>query len=106
LDEELHIFPSLLEKNDEQLSSIVQKLKLDHNWIEQTWSDLSPHLEAMVEGFSWFDPDLVLHGLEIMQSQYADHMALEELTAYPEARKAIGEKEAEEMIKEILERRH
>lgn len=93
-DEERLIFPGLLRSGDEQLAQHIERLKQDHGWLEEDWIELAPQLQAVAEGYSWYDLDEFRHSVSVFAALYLDHIALEESMIYPRARelgaKALG----------------
>jgi hemerythrin-like domain-containing protein len=85
--EEQIVFPSLLASGDAELVQHVMRLQQDHGWLEEDWLELSPQLQAVAEGYSWYDLDTLRAGVPIFTELYRDHIALEESMIYPEARR-------------------
>ena len=65
----------------------VQRLQQGHGWLEEDWIELSTHIEAIANGYSWYDLTMLQHALPIFTALYHDHIALEESMIYPEARR-------------------
>lgn len=86
-DEESFVFPALLRSTDAELVQHVQRLQQDHGWLEEDWIELAPQLQAVAEGYSWYDLNTLQHALPIFTQLYLDHIALEESLIYPEARR-------------------
>jgi hemerythrin-like domain-containing protein len=86
-DEESLIFPDLLRKGDAELVQHVQRLQQDHGWLEEDWIELSPQLQAVSEGYSWYNLEELRSGVAVFTALYTDHIALEESMVYPEARR-------------------
>ena len=84
-EEERAVFPTLLASPDDLLVRQVQRLQLDHGWLEEDWSELSLQLSAVSEGYSWYDLDALRAGIEVFTALYHDHIALEESLIYPQA---------------------
>ena len=63
------------------------RLQQDHGWLEEDWLELEPQLEAVANGYSWYDIDTLRAALPIFEQLYRDHIALEESLIYPEARR-------------------
>ena len=85
--EEQLVFPSLLSSGDAELVRHVQRLQQDHGWLEEDWLELGPHLQAVAEGYNWYDPDVLRSAIPIFTELYRDHIALEETIVYPESRR-------------------
>ena len=86
-DEERVVFPGLLKSPDATLVQHVLRLQQDHGWLEEDWLELEPQLQAVAEGYSWYDLDTLRAALPIFEDLYRDHIALEESLIYPEARR-------------------
>ncbi|PXW98107.1 hemerythrin-like domain-containing protein [Sphaerotilus hippei] len=91
-DEERLVFPDLLVSEDVHLVQQVRRLQQDHGWLEEDWIELSPQLDAISQGYSWYDIDALRHGAAIFTALYQDHIDLEESLVYPEARRRMAER--------------
>jgi hemerythrin-like domain-containing protein len=89
LDEEKHIFPTLLTSQDAELVQATEHLIQDHGWLEENWIQIAPSLEAATGGNLWFDTAELRHALEVFEALYLDHILLEEAVAYPQAKKRL-----------------
>ena len=104
-DEERHVFPALIDGGDPDTVQAVLRLQQDHDWIEEDWMELSPQLDALAAGQSWYDIDLIRAGAEIFTALMHDHIALEESFIYPQARAQLGTVQRREMGREMAARR-
>lgn len=86
LHEETVVFPVLIRKGDPELTAHVLRLQQDHGWLEEDWLELAPQLQAVAEGYSWYELDGLRQGIEIFTALYHEHIGLEESLVYPEAR--------------------
>jgi hemerythrin-like domain-containing protein len=86
-DEERAVFPALLASDDAQLRAHVQRLQQDHGWLEEDWIELAPQLQAVAQGYSWYDIDELSHAVQVFVDLYHEHIALEESMIYPAARR-------------------
>lgn len=86
-DEEALVFPGLLASDDVELVQHVRRLQQDHGWLEEDWIELAPQLQAVAEGYSWYDLDQLRHAVPVFAELYREHIALEESLIYPEARR-------------------
>ena len=84
--EEAHVFPPLIRKGDKTLILHVLRLQQDHGWLEEDWLALEPMLQAVAQGYNWYDIDTLRHGVAVFTALYHEHIALEESLIYPEAR--------------------
>ena len=85
--EERLIFPNLVKSGDAELVQHIVRLQQDHGWLEEDWLELEPQLEAVVNGFTWYDIDMLRAALPVFEQLYRDPIALEESLIYPEARR-------------------
>ena len=84
--EETHVFPPLVRKGDKALIQHVLRLQQDHGWLEDDWLELAPQLQAVAQGYSWYEIDTLRHAVGVFTTLYHEHIALEESLIYPEAR--------------------
>ncbi|MGI9217821.1 MAG: hemerythrin domain-containing protein [Hydrogenophaga sp.] len=105
LDEEKHIFPSLLASQNAEVVQATEHLIQDHGWLEENWIQIAPSLEAATGGNLWFDTAELRHALEVFEALYLDHILLEESIAYPEARKRLQGLDTLGMGREMAKRR-
>lgn len=87
VDEEQYVFPGLLTSTDATLVGAIQRLQQDHGWLEEDWLELAPQIEAIAQGYSWYDIDVLRQALPVFTQLYHDHIALEESLIYPEAKR-------------------
>ncbi len=85
--EETFVFPSLLAGGDAELLAHVRHLQQDHNWIEEDWLELEPHLQAVAQGYRSEHHAFLRQALPEFTTLYHEHIALEEASIYPEARR-------------------
>lgn len=104
LDEELHIFPPLLQSKDGQLQHTVKQLQQDHGWLEENWLELQPLIEQAMMGNSYIWEELD-HALKVFHALYQDHMMLEERIAYPSAKAQAIKWDGEGIGREMASRR-
>jgi hemerythrin-like domain-containing protein len=88
-DEETLVFPALVRTADEALIQHVLRLQQDHGWLEEDWLELAPQLQAVAEGYSWYELETLRAGVDVFVALYHDHIALEESLIYPEARRQL-----------------
>ncbi len=86
-DEEQFVFPPLLDGGDAELTQHVHRLQQDHGWLEEDWLELAPQIEAIAQGYNWYDLSTLRQTLPVFTALYAEHIALEESLIYPEARR-------------------
>jgi hemerythrin-like domain-containing protein len=87
LEEERHVFPSLLASDNVRLVEAVRRLQQDHGWLEEDWLELAPQIEAIAKGYNWWDLAMLRLALPIFTALYHEHIGLEESLIYPEARR-------------------
>lgn len=105
LDEERHIFPALLASDDPDITLAAGRLIQDHGWLETDWMEIEPALASAADGYTWFDPVVLRHAVEVFEQLYLDHIVLEETLAYPAARSRIPDSELAAMGIEMARRR-
>lgn len=105
LDEEKHIFPTLLASQDTEIVQATEHLIQDHGWLEENWLLIAPSLEAATNGNLWFDPAELRHALDVFEALYLDHILLEESVAYPEAKRRLAGIDTLGMGREMAKRR-
>lgn len=93
-DEETLVFPALIRQGDPALVAQVLRLQQDHGWLEEDWLELSPQLQAVAEGYSWYELDGLRQAVEVFAGLYQEHIALEESLIYPEARRQLAAESA------------
>jgi hemerythrin-like domain-containing protein len=93
-DEETLVFPALIRKGDKVLIQHVLRLQQDHGWLEEDWLELAPQLQAVAQGYSWYELDSLRHAVGVFATLYHEHIALEESLVYPEARARMAEEAA------------
>jgi iron-sulfur cluster repair protein YtfE (RIC family) len=89
-DEEMHVFPALLASSDRTVTETAYRLRQDHGWIEQTWLETGLMLLAVIDGSHSYDADAVCKSVRRFTQFSLDHLILEVLLAYPEARERVG----------------
>ncbi len=104
-DEELHVFPRLLNSKDPELVQAVLTLKQDHGWLEENWRELAPQLQAVASGYCWFDIDVLHEGMQVFTALSQAHIAMEEAYIYPQARARLRDGEQWKMGREMAARR-
>jgi hemerythrin-like domain-containing protein len=93
-EEERRVFPGLLADGPPELVQHVRRLQQDHGWLEEDWLELAPQLEAVANGYNWYDLAMLQHALPIFTELYREHIALEESLIYPEAKRRRAAEEA------------
>lgn len=104
-DEERYVFPKLATDGDPDLVQAVLRLQQDHVWVEEDWMEIGPPLDAIANGQSWYDLDLLTEQVDIFSALLRDHIALEESFIYPQARAQLGEHQRHAMGREMAARR-
>jgi hemerythrin-like domain-containing protein len=85
--EEAEVFPLVVAGGDAQLLAHVRRLQQDHNWIEEDWLELEPHLQALAKGWQREHAAFLLQALPEFTELVQAHITLEETVIYPEARR-------------------
>jgi len=104
-DEERHVLPQMATSDDAAIAQAALRLQQDHDWLEEDWMELSPHLDAIACGQSWYDVDLLREGVQVFIELSRDHIALEESCLYPEVQSRLRPGERREMGREMAARR-
>lgn len=104
-DEERHVFPKVLAGASDEVVQAVLRLQQDHNWLEEDWMELAPHLSAVAGGQSWYDLALLREGSAVFSALLLDHIALEESLIYPKARAGTLARERRDAGREMAARR-
>lgn len=86
-DEERHVFPGLLATADADMVQHVHRLQQDHGWLEEDWRELAPQIEAIADGYNWYDLAMLNAALPVFTALYHEHIALEESLVYPAAKR-------------------
>jgi hemerythrin-like domain-containing protein len=88
-EEERRVFPALLHCNDAQLVHHVNRLQQDHGWLEEDWRELAPQVEAIAQGYNWYNLAMLRQAVPVFTALHAEHIVLEEHVVYPAARRLL-----------------
>jgi hemerythrin-like domain-containing protein len=111
-DEELHVFPPLLELQDATLTTAVHQLIADHRAMEAAWGPAAAVLQCIASGAAseagcaW--PPLTAAqtaSLQKFADLYGPHIALEEGVVYPRARALLSAEALLAMSADMVRRR-
>lgn len=104
-DEELHVFPPLLERGSADAVAAVRQLQQDHEAMSAHWQAARALLQALAEGsqhaFSAQDKAVLAR----FASVYAEHIRVEEDVVYPAARALLAPEVVQAMGGEMRRRR-
>jgi hemerythrin-like domain-containing protein len=100
-DEERQVFPKLMSSGGAETVQAMLRLQQDHGWLEESWLELSPYLDAVASGQSWYGLDMLREGAEVFIAFSHDHIALEKPLIYPQARKPMAAGERRDMGREM-----
>lgn len=104
-DEELHVFPPLLERGGADTVAAVRQLQQDHEAMSANWQAARALLQALAEGsqesFSALDEAVLARFAGV----YAEHIRLEEDLVYPAARALLAPEAVQAMGAEMRRRR-
>lgn len=67
--------------------------------------ELSPQLDAVAHGLSWYDLDVIQEAAQVFIALSHDHIALEESFIYPQAKARLDARERAGMGREMAARR-
>ena len=104
-DEERHVFPALAADGNDETRQAVARLQQDHSWLDADWRELSPLVDAVACGQSWYDLDTLREGAEVFCALSRDHIALEESLIYPQALSTLDASARATMDAEMAARR-
>ena len=104
-DEELQVFPPLLERGGADTVAAVRELQQDHEAMSANWQAARALLQALAEGSqeSFSAPDEAV--LARFAGVYAEHIRLEEDLVYPAARALLAPEAVQAMGAEMRRRR-
>ena len=74
---------------DPDTLNAIERLRQNHGWIEENWSELFAQLQPVAEGFGGCDPDTLRHGAEMYDALLREHVELEKVLLYPAARAQV-----------------
>ena len=104
-DEELHVFPPLLERGTADVQAAVRQLQKDHEAMSANWQAARALLRALAEGaqqaFSAQDEAVLARFVSV----YAEHIRVEEEVVYPAARALLAPELVQTMGEEMRRRR-
>jgi iron-sulfur cluster repair protein YtfE (RIC family) len=104
-DEERHVFPRLAASGNAETRQAIELLSHDHSWLDVDWRQLSPVIDAIARGQTWYDIDVLREGVEIFSALSRDHIALEEYLVYPQVLANLDTQERSTMDAEMAARR-
>jgi len=104
-DEELHVFPVLIELNDEAVSQVVARLQQDHLHMEKRWRAARELLLQFAEGSRSAFEEAEDEVLDAFSGLYAGHIDAEESIAYPRAAALIEGERLQAMSRDMMARR-
>lgn len=104
-DEELHVFPLLLERAEGTMVAQVQALQRDHEAMERHWREARARLQALAGGaLQAFNAEDEAAFARFAQG-YAEHIRTEEEVVYPAARALLEADAMQRMGQEMRRRR-
>ena len=104
-DEEMHVFPPLLDNGTPEVRAAVQQLQDDHQAMHTHWQAARERLQAMAQGQTdAFTPDDEAL-FERFASGYGAHIRTEEDLVYPAARALLAPATLQAMGAEMRRRR-
>lgn len=108
-DEELHVFPLLLQRGDEALRQAVRRLQADHVAMGEIWPQARRCLASVADAGApsswagWAPGDEQL--LDRFAGQYDEHIRLEESLVYPAAQGLLDAQALSAIGEEMQHRR-
>lgn len=70
------MYPEIEALGDVELDAHLRRLRQDHDWVEQDWLDLSPHVRAVAQGCSAYRLALPQAALPVFEALVMDRVAL------------------------------
>lgn len=104
-DEELHVFPRLLQRGAPSVVALVQRLQQDHVQMAADWAAARGALQALADGSAERLSAQEEALLEQFAQRYGQHIQAEEGTAYPSAQALLSEGDLHAMGLEMAGRR-
>jgi hemerythrin-like domain-containing protein len=104
-DEELHVFPALVEGGDAATLALVERLQQDHVRMEAGWQSARQVLAAIEQGRLAHLAPADEAALNDFTSDYASHIEAEEQHAYPQAQALVDGEARVAMGREMKRRR-
>jgi hemerythrin-like domain-containing protein len=104
-DEELHVFPPLLESGDARVTAVVQQLLWEHAQMEARWRTARAVLLRVAEGSAQQVAGEDEASLDVFAHLYAGHLRAEEEIAYPAALPLLDATAQRAMGEEMMRRR-
>ena len=86
LDVDRQVLPLVAGRGDESVETDVERLRTDHGWIDEDWSELRAQLQPVAEGFGGYDVDMLRHAADVYAALLLEYLALEEGSVFPAAR--------------------
>ncbi len=74
---------------DADIQNAIERLRQNHGWIEENWSELFAQLQPVAEGFGGCDPDTLRRGADMYDALLREHVELEKGLLYPAARAQV-----------------
>ncbi|HSV77921.1 MAG TPA: hemerythrin domain-containing protein [Ramlibacter sp.] len=104
-DEELHVFPPLLQQGEADTVEVVRQLQQDHQRMETLWAAARAVLQAIADGQRHQlgpDDEEMLDAFAVL---YGEHLRAEELIVYPRSRALLDAQAIAGMGREMSKRR-
>lgn len=104
-DEEMHVFPPLLENGTPEVRAAVLRLQADHHAMHTHWQEARERLQALAhqQMDAFTSDDEVLFGR--FARGYDVHISTEEDLVYPAARALLGPQALADMAQDMRRRR-
>lgn len=105
LDEEQHVFPSLVQSGDPEMVRMIEHLRQDHVEIEAQWLRLVPYLDMIARGYSHPHLGEIRELALRFTALCRQHIEEEERLVYPRAKAQLSSQDINAMRREMAERR-
>jgi hemerythrin-like domain-containing protein len=104
-DEELHVFPPLLDRGDAAVAALVTRLLQEHLQMEAGWATLRPVLRRIAQGEVTQLAGAEAAAFDAYAALYARHITAEEDLTYPAALGMLDADALAEMGRDMARRR-
>lgn len=104
-DEELHVFPLLLDQAPPDVRALVERLQEDHVAMTSDWAAARGCLQALLDGAAHAFSTVDEAALDRFVGRYGEHIAAEEALVYPSAAALLSPESLAAMGREMATRR-
>jgi hemerythrin-like domain-containing protein len=80
---------------DSSIQTGIERMRQDHGWIDENWSELLAQLQPVAEGFGGYDLDTLRQVADVFDTLLREHIELEKSLLYPARAQAEAEGQGE-----------